>query len=636
MLKLCEPSLKTLGEVEFLLPEEKMQILKEFNNTEDYFPENKTVAQLFIEAAKRSPERIAVEAYGQKLSYADLNKQSDELAYYLNVQGIGRGSIVALLLDATVEMPMAILAILKAGAAYLPIDCQYPKDRISHILQDSKAVSIISTRDIIEKHEIDIQKILLDEFIYREQKNIDFNLNLLKPHDLAYVIYTSGSTGKPKGVMVSHLSFTEFVTWAVCEYDHSPGKKTLSVNSYAFDSSIQQIFPPLISEETLVILRANDPIRFEPKKYISFLKEHKINSIDEVPTLMNALFDALDLQEEIELLPELKNISLGSEYVPVKLAQNCRKYLNHNAKIINGYGPAEASVETTTYHFLGNKEGELSLIGKPRRNLKVYILDENRNLCPIGVAGEICISGVGLALGYLNNPELTALKFFPNKYGEGEHARLYATGDLGKWLSDGNLQFIGRKDEQIKIRGYQVECKEVEVKIASILGVHDVVVMSRQDENRPLFLSAYIIADKTITEESILIFLKKKLPDYMIPSYFVFLEKFPLTANSKVDKKSLPSPFKYEFNNLNDNEIPKNETVEKILQVWKETLKHDKIDFKRPFFENGGNSILLISLLNGLQKNFLTQKLQFQIYFSLKQFQNKLSFFQKIIILLKI
>lgn len=367
--------------------------------------------------------------------------------------------------------------------------------------------------------------------------------------DLAYVIYTSGSTGKPKGIMIEHHSFVDFVTWAVEEFDHRPGYQVLLSNSYASDGSIQQIFPPLVSGGTLHLLHPD--VRLDAEAYLTYLREHRINNIDEVPTLMKVIFEHIPLDEHVELLPDLTCISLGSEYVPVEIMSNCRKYLNHKGKIINAYGPAEASVETCTYHFDDRAEHEKSLIGKPRRNLKVYILDQQGKCCPIGIPGEICISGVGVARGYLNRPELTAEKFventlnntlndtFPESMAFG---RLYKTGDQGRWLPDGNIEFLGRVDHQVNIRGYRIELGEIENCLSQYHKISDVVITAQTNRDNEIYLCAYLVAKTPVTELEVKKFLSQKLPDYMIPAYIMFLDKIPLNPNGKVDRKALPLP----------------------------------------------------------------------------------------------
>lgn len=310
--------------------------------------------------------------------------------------------------------------------------------------------------------------------------------------DPAYIIYTSGSTGSPKGIVIDHRSFVDFVTWAVTEYGHRPGFRALLSNSYAFDGSVQQIFPPLISGGTLHLIDRKDRLRLET--YFSCLRKCKINNIDEVPALMNLLFDMIETDANTEGLPHLTSLSLGSEYVPIELVRKCRKYLNCRGKIINGYGPAEATVETSTYHFDGRSPQEKSLIGRPRRNLQVRILDRNNNDCPVGLPGEIGVSGIGVARGYINQPELTAGAFIPHPFPQADHTILYKTGDKGVWQPDGNLEFLGRIDSQLNIRGYRVELAEIEGQVKRYRGLQDAVVIFNEDGDGERHLCVYFVS----------------------------------------------------------------------------------------------------------------------------------------------
>lgn len=338
------------------------------------------------------------------------------------------------------------------------------------------------------------QVLMMDVIQKMFKKNPGKNPKIMcKPNDLAYIIYTSGSTGRPKGIIVEQKSFVDFTTWAADEYGHKRGHRVLLSNSFAFDGSIQQIFPTLVTGGILHLIRPE--ARLDLAYYFDYLKKNRINNIDEVPTLMNELFSSIVLPETSDILPDLTFLSLGSEYVPIEIVRKCRKHLNKNGRIINGYGPAEASVETCTYSFNGWSQDEISLIGKPRRHLSVYILDPNNNCCPIGIPGEICVSGIGVARGYLNIIEATAKQFIDNPYIRDYHPLLYKTGDRGVWLGDGNIKFLGRIDSQVNIRGCRVELKEIENQLYKFDGIVDSTVVEKKDSDQSTCLCAYYVLE---------------------------------------------------------------------------------------------------------------------------------------------
>lgn len=439
---------------------------------------------------------------------------------------------------------------------------------------------------------------IMDGIMDKEQQD---NLEPVNsPGDLAYIIYTSGSTGEPKGIMEEHEAFIDFVSWAVDEFEHREGYQALLSNSYASAGAIQQIFPPLVTGGTLHLIDPN--LRKDIEGYVNYLKLHKINNIDEVPVILHVLFDILKPKEGDELLPDLTCLSVGSEYIPIELIRKCKKYLNHQGRIINAYGQAEAASETCTYHFDGRDINEKSLIGKPRRNLKVYIVNYKNELCPIGVPGELCVSGVGIARGYVNKPELTALKFVRNTFSGIEGDTLYKTGDIARWLPDGNVEFLGRVDHQVKIRGNRIELGEIESQIRQYKYIKDVVVMARDDSNCDKYICAYFVSDKEISVTEIRDYLKQKLPEYMIPVYFVQLDKIPLNPNGKVNRKAFPEPGKYKISMSSTYVMPESDLEKVVADVWCEVLGVDRVGIDDNFFELGGHSLNIIQLSSKLKR----------------------------------
>jgi len=619
-----------ISDFEIITEEEKKQILFDFNNTEAEYPKDKTIHQLFVEQALKTPDRVAIISHGRirmntdnnvgadsqicpiTLSYNKLNEQSNRLAGVLIEKGVLPDNIVAIMVEHSIEMVMGLLGILKAGGAYLPIDPEYPRERIDYMLKDSGAKIMLGRAEERKSGRAEEKKNLENIFI-DSLEVFNFLASSLPrflvsdSSNLAYVIYTSGSTGRPKGVMIDHKSFIDFTAWAMDEFEHRVGYQVLLSNSFASDGSIQQIFPPLISGGVLHVITKE--LRLDVARYLDYLKVHRINNIDEVPALMKELVALIDPADREEKLPDLTCLSLGSEYVPIDLVRKCRRHLNHHGRIINAYGPAEASVETTTYHCDGTSDSEQSLIGKPRRNIRVYILDDAGHLCPIGVRGEICISGVGLARGYLNQPELTAERFkFNRSYRSYEPYILYKTGDLARWLPDGNIEFIGRIDNQVKIRGFRVELAEIEHRLLSVSGVKEAVVLEREEAQDDKYLCAYFVSAGEFEIPEFRDYLAKELPDYMIPSYFMRLDKIPLTPNGKIDRRALPKP---KLKIAESYTAPRGEIEKKLVKIWTEILERDKLHASQlqtsigiddNFFQLGGHSLKATIMMSKIHK----------------------------------
>jgi acyl-CoA synthetase (AMP-forming)/AMP-acid ligase II/acyl carrier protein len=360
------------------------------------------------------------------------------------------------------------------------------------------------------------------------------------------------------------------------------------------------MFPPLITGGCLHLVKKET--RLDIQKYIGYLRKNRINNIDEVPVIMKEIFNTVVLDPNKELLPDLTCISLGSEYVPIDIVKKSRKYLNWHGKIINAYGPAEASVEATTYHFHGDLENEISLIGKPRSNTKIYIIDKHDNLSPIGVKGEICICSIGLARGYLNRVELTNSRFTINKFSSAFDGFLYKTGDQGRWLPDGNIEFLGRIDDQVKVRGFRIELGEIESILSKHEKVSENVVLAREDHGDK-YLCAYVVFDQEQDIEDLRTYLAGILPDYMVPSYFIRLEEMPLTSNGKVNRKALPSP---EIKASEDYTAASNDMEEKLVEIWSEVLNipSGEISVTANFFALGGHSLKAMVLISKINKEF--------------------------------
>ncbi|MCP5108987.1 MAG: amino acid adenylation domain-containing protein, partial [bacterium] len=572
------PAIEISG-IEIISEEEKKRLLFDFNDTGAHYPEEKTLHQLFEEQVDKTPGHIAALFEEQHLTYDMLNRRSDRLASLLRQKGAGRGMMIGIKVKRSLEMIIGILGILKAGGAYLPIDPEYPLERIDYMLEDSAARSLLTGPEIAG---LSLPKPLNDR---PEGTSAPPSTS----SDPAYVIYTSGSTGKPKGVMIEHRSIVNTLDWRAKHYQFSPKDVVLQLPAISFDSSVEDVFTPLISGSKLVLIRAQQ--RLETDYLKKFIKTAGITHFLITPTLYRTY-----LEDIPDALKDMRCVTIAGENFHRDLVERHYQKLS-NVKLYNEYGPTENSVCATVYEF---KPGQSRiLIGGPIRNVRCYILRRSEELCPIGVAGELHLSGVGLAGGYLNNPELTAEKFVPAKDGS---YRLYRTGDLARRLTDGNIEFLGRIDHQVKIRGFRIELGEIESQLLEYEEINEAVVTAREDAAGDKYLCAYIAAGSEVNISQLRESLFEKLPDHMIPGYFVPLERIPMTPHGKVDRKALPEPG---TGMGTDSYTPPRDDVEKeLVHIWSEILsiEKDKISIDANFFQLGGHSLRATVMLAKVQK----------------------------------
>ncbi|NOQ26058.1 MAG: amino acid adenylation domain-containing protein [Bacteroidales bacterium] len=588
-----------LSSLEILSSEEKQQLLYEFNDTKVDYPTDKTIHQLFEEQVERSIDCIALVFNNQVITYKELNLRSNQLAQLLLSKGLKSEDIVGILLDRSIEMIISILGVLKAGGTYLPLDIESPKERINYIIKESKPNLILSQSSVNKNVELEVEFLdLFDPSLYLHNKGQ--NISEGKPSDSAYIIYTSGSTGKPKGVIIEHGNVVNLVNGLTTSI-YNNYQETLHISLISpiyFDASVKQIFPSLTLGHSLHIIP--EPIRFEGSALVNHYTKHDIQIADGTP------FHAQMLAQYIEYKTQALNIRqfvIGGDELKLELMQSLFQKIDvKNLKISNVYGPTECTdvttIKTSTIESLKDK-GNTS-IGKPISNYEIYILGKNLELLPTGVSGELCISGAGVSRGYLFNEELSSEKFIEHPYKEGE--RLYKTGDLARWLPDGDIEFLGRIDHQVKIRGFRIELGEIENVLLKHESIKESVVLAIQ-ENGDKYLCAYLVTNENFNQEDIRSYLSSSLPDYMIPSYFVELDKIPLTSNGKVNRKVLPLP---EVKAGDDYVAPLNETEEKIAQIWSEVLniEKEKISVMANFFNIGGHSLKAMVIANRIQKKF--------------------------------
>jgi amino acid adenylation domain-containing protein/thioester reductase-like protein len=578
---------KKIVDISLVSDAEKEYLLKDLNNTILPYNDNTLIHTLFEEQVIKTPHNIAVEIGNEKLSYLELNHKANKLARILQSKGVKPGSIVALLLDRSCNLAISIWAILKAGGAYLPLDPNYPKDRINYILKDS-GCTVVITNEFLQEKAIAFPCVLVLTGDTNEYTLEDTNLQVAQSSSgLAYVIYTSGSTGKPKGVMIEHKSVCNFFTAMARQVDLY-NKRVLSVTTVCFDIFVFEFFYPLVNGNTIIIADENQQL--VPMELSKLVLEKEINIIQTTPSRMQLLLLDESWQNSFS---SLTDIILGGEAFPLTLLEKLRKITN--ARIINGYGPTEATVYAT---FKEITEDNKITIGKPLANTKVYILDKKQNLVPINVAGELYISGAGLARGYLNQEELTRERFIPSPFSENE--KIYRTGDLAKWNNNGEIEFCGRADYQIKIRGYRIELGEIETILTEHKQIEEAVVLDLDYTNGDKYLCAYVKINGDLQVSDIRAFVGKELPDYMIPNAYVFVEEMPLNANGKIDRRQLLS--------ISENIVsakavyaePRNKVESVLAKEWSKFLNHDSIGIDDNFFDLGGDSLKIVRILVAL------------------------------------
>ncbi|QHI35403.1 Tyrocidine synthase 3 [Kordia antarctica] len=564
-----------IGKVNYLTVDEKKKLLENFNATEVVYPQDKTIINLFEEQAAKNPTSIAVVFEDTRLSYRELDELSNQLAHYLiDNYSIEKEDLIGIKLERSEWIIISILGVLKAGGAYVPIDSGYPEQRISFIEEDTNWKVCIDLNE-------------LNNFKLAEKYPSTKPEITVLPSNLAYVIYTSGTTGKPKGVMVENKSVINLINYQTREFKIDSKDNILLFSNYVFDASVEQIFLGLLNSATVVVISKELIISDDLS---SFLNNHEITHLHATPTYLEQL-------RGIEKCNTLKRVISGGEICSLKLAES----ISPNIEFYNKYGPTETTV--TSIEFKRKKKlNKVLPIGKPIGNTQVYILNDLLELQPIGIVGEVFLGGAGLSRGYLNNTELTAEKFIVHPFKEGE--RLYKTGDLARWFSDGNIEFIGRKDNQVKIRGYRIEIGEIESALSEIHAIESSAVIAIDSHLGTKELVAYVTSKETLSIEYLREELQKSLPDYMLPSYFVQIERFPRTVNGKMDKSKLLDIDGNQLESSLAHIAPRNETEGKLAAIWEEVLDEEKVGMKDNFFTLGGNSIKAIKLLTFINKTF--------------------------------
>ena len=569
-----------LKDVSMLSKEEENILLNDFNNNKFKYDLETPVISLFEHYAASKPNNVAVRFNDEFLSYEDLNNKANQFARYLRTLGVKKGDIIPVCLDKNLSFICAILAIQKLGCAYLPMHPDYPTARISYIMKNSEAKFIITNKNMKSVEVVNPENLDLAKY---STNNIGVSI---KPSDLAYVIYTSGSTGTPKGIKLTHRNLLNFIySFNDCfENKFSDKDNCLSVCNIAFDVSVCEIFVPFAFGACLVLYPQNT-LTDIPLLYDTIAK----NNVTFAYIPPSLLPDVYSYMHEQATLTTINKLLVGVEPIKNKVL-NDYYIISPDIEIVNGYGPSETTICCTFYkHNKINNPNNIVPIGMPVNNNDIYILDDFMNLQPIGIPGEIYVSGENVSNGYLNNEELTDKAFLPNPFKPG--TIMYKTGDKAKWDTDGSISFIGRNDNQIKYKGFRIELGEISNAAKSIPDIKNAITLLQEvDGNKHLCL--YLATSKEFTKNEILEKLNLVLPFYMLPTYVVFMEDFPITLNGKLDKKALPKPSAMDI--INDSEViipPTNKTEKILLKIFKKVLGFDKIGITSNFFENGGDSL---------------------------------------------
>ncbi|MEG3973100.1 amino acid adenylation domain-containing protein [Microcoleus sp. herbarium8] len=587
---------RRVNELPLLTSSEKQQLL-DWNSTQTDYPKDACIHQLFEAQVEKTPDAVAIVFEDRQLTYQELNQQADRLADYLRELGVRSEVLVGICVERSIEMVVGLLGILKAGGAYVPLDPAYPQERLNFILSDAQ-VSVLLTRETLIKELPALSANVTPVVVYFDREwdtisNPKSKIQNPKLSDhLAYVLYTSGSTGTPKGVLGRHRSAVNRLNWN--PYPFEQGEICCQKTSLNFIDSVWEIFAPLLHGLRTVIIA--DEIVKDPYRLVQTLSQQQVTRLVLVPSLLRVLLETFpDLQSR---LPKLKYWVSSGETLSVELSQRFQERMPQSI-LINLYGSSEVSADVTWYDTSKNQSLSSIPIGRPISNMQVYVLDAHLQPVPIGVPGELCIGGDGLAQGYLNRPELTAEKFIPNPFSSENGADLYRSGDIGRYRFNGEIEYLGRSDRQIKLRGFRIELGEVENVLNQHPAVKQAVVLLREDEVDNKRLVAYIVSDNISLE--LRSFVAEKLPDYMVPSVVVQLEALPLTPNGKVDYLALPVP-ENRRDLKQDYAMPKTEAERLIAEVWQEILQLEKVGINDNFFEIGGHSLLLVKVQAKLHK----------------------------------
>jgi amino acid adenylation domain-containing protein len=587
---------------------EREEILIEWNDTAGDYPDELCAHELFQNQARINPQALAVSFEKEQLTYAELNRRANQLAHHLQSIGVGPEALVAICMERSIEMIVAVLGVLKAGGAYIPLDPTYPIERLALMLEDAQAKVLLTQARLA--HDILLQElhvVCMDKEWATIARNSSENpTSGVERDNLAYVIYTSGSTGKPKGVLISHRAVVNHNFAIAPRYNLNPSDNVLQFAALSFDVAVEEMFPTWLSGAK-VVLRPDSALNSHAA-FLEFLAREAVTVVNLPTPYWNELI-AEQSQSRQDFGLALRLAAVGGEKGLIEQFSFARHLMGAGLRLMNVYGPTETTVTNTIYEWAGEQALQSAgsvPIGRPVANTRMYILDKYLYPVPIGVAGEVYISGDSMARGYLNRPELTAEKFIPDHFANKPGGRLYKTGDVGRFLDDGNIEFLGRIDQQVKVRGFRIELGEIESILSQYPGLREVVVIAREDVAGDKSIVAYMVAngDNAPTTSELRSYVQSKLPDYMVPSWFIPLEELPLTSNGKVDRKRLPAPTQTRPEIDEQFVAPRTPIEEAVAAIWSKVLGIEQIGIYDQFFELGGHSLLATQVVSRVRDMF--------------------------------
>jgi amino acid adenylation domain-containing protein len=595
-----------LSQLPLLTDRERSLILCDWNQSATPYAEDLLLNQLVEEQVRRFPKAIALTFGNTALSYAELDIRANRLAHYLQKLGVSPETRVGVCFERSVELVVALLAVIKAGGAYVPLDPSYPGERLAFMLHDAECSVLLTSHTLAETlpdHQAKVVR-LDDDWAVISEESATQPQSRATPFNAAYVIYTSGSTGQPKGVINTHRGICNRLLWMQDAYNLTAADSVLQKTPFSFDVSVWEFFWPLMTGARLVLAVPGG--HKDPPYLVHLIQEQQITVMHFVPAMLQVFLD----EPEVEHCTSLRLVVCSGEALSNEHQE--KFFARLTAALHNLYGPTEAAVDVTYWACERASETEARAgvpIGRPIANTEIYLLDEHRQAVPVGVAGELHIGGVGLARGYLNRPELTAEKFIPHPFSKAPGERLYRTGDLARYRAGGEIEYLGRLDHQVKLRGFRIELGELEAVLGRHESVREAVVIVREDgagDEKQLVAYVTSSGDRHATPAELSSYMSECMPDYMVPAKFVVLEKLPLTANGKVDRKALPKPERKRDDELQSAARPVTEVEEVLCGIWSTVLKVEHIAIDDNFFELGGHSLLAVQLRSRIREAFDT------------------------------
>lgn len=603
---LTDGAVERVADLPMLSDFERDRLVREFNATAAEYPQEQLIHELFEAQATRTPAAVAVEHEGRSLTYEELNAQANRLARYLRSRGVRADRPVAVCFERSLEMVVGVLGVLKAGGAYLPLDPNYPADRLQQMVEDATPTVVLTQAALKEKvPQSAAQMVVLEEAQEHVAGQPETNLSAaeleLRSEQLVYVIYTSGSTGRPKGTAMAHRSVVNLIEWHRGVFAGREGKRVLQFAALSFDVAFQELFTTMCLGGTLVLI--DEWVRRDARALTQFLRSQRIERLFVPPLMLQSVAESCQAAGAV---PEhLEDVITAGEQLRVSEEIRWLFAQLPGCRLHNHYGPTETHVVTAlTLSADPQQWPVLPTIGRPIANTQIYVLDGRQQPVPLGVSGEIYIGGANVARGYLHRPELTAERFVRDPFSEEAQARLYRTGDVGRWREDGTLEYLGRNDDQVKIRGFRVELGEIETQLASHAQVREAAVVAREEAPGQKRLVGYVVArpgEARPSVEELRLHLKARLPEHMVPSAFVLLEGLPLTPSGKLDRRALPAPEADAYVSR-EYEAPQGEVEEILAGIWQELLKVERVGRHDNFFELGGHSLLAVRLVAAISK----------------------------------